>query len=154
MIEPIFLVLMLARRPTYLPDPLLTPGDCVPSATAADVCRPGYAARARHVTAAARRAVFLSYGIAPRLAPRYEVDHLISLELGGSNSRANLFPQAYDVRVGGRQYGARVKDAAEGAVHRAVCDGRVSLAEAQKIMATDWTVGYRRFVSPELPQAE
>lgn len=154
MLHPLFLLLLLPTRPAYLPDPVLTPGLALSNVTAADVCEPRYAGKARHVTTAAKRLVLRQYGVAWSDRGRYEVDHLISLELGGSNALANLTCEPYDLVIDGRQYGARVKDRAEGALHRAVCDGRVTLAEAQRIMARDWTEAFRRFVSPEFPKAE
>lgn len=153
MLHPLFFLLLLPTRPAYLPDPVLSPGVALVGVTAADVCTPGYARQARHVTAATKREVFRRYGVARSAWPGYEVDHLISLELGGSNHISNLFPQPWDCVVGGRQMGARVKDRAENSIHKAVCDGRITLAEAQRIMATDWTRAYVRFVSPEFPKA-
>jgi hypothetical protein len=48
----------------------------------------------RHVTAATKRQVFAEYGVDPK-SDKFEVDHLISLELGGSNAIGNLWPQSY-----------------------------------------------------------
>lgn len=148
-----FLLLLLPTRPAYLPDPVLSPGVALVGVTARDVCTPGYAGKARHVTEAMKREVFRRYGIAWENRRLYEVDHLISLELGGGNTLPNLFVEPWDCVVDGRQYGARVKDACENAVHKAVCEGRITLAEAQRLMAGDWTRAYRRFVSAELPKA-
>jgi hypothetical protein len=66
----------------------------------------------------------------------YEYDHLVSLELGGaSNDPRNLWPEP----------GAspNAKDAVEDTLHRLVCDREMSLARAQRIIATDW-VGWAR----------
>lgn len=40
------------------------------------------------------------------------------------------------------------KDELERALHGEVCAGRVRLGEAQRIIATDWPAGYRRFLGP------
>jgi len=71
----------------------------------------------------------------------YEVDHLISLELGGSNDITNLWPEAY-----AGAWGARSKDALENRMHRLVCAGQLDLAQAQREIATDWVEAYRRYV--------
>ena len=66
----------------------------------------------------------------------YEYDHLVSLELGGAlNDPRNLWPEP----------GAspNPKDAVENDLHRMVCDGRLRLGSAQRIIATDW-IGWAR----------
>jgi hypothetical protein len=148
-------------RPAYLPDPKLTPGVVLITDRNA-ICQPGYAKRARAVSESVKRDVFARYGIVVRRSGEYEVDHLVSLELGGSNTSdprssdylKNLFPEPYNLVIDGRQMGAREKDRAEDATHRAVCKGEISLREAQKQIAVDWTVLYRRFVAPEFPRAK
>ena len=67
-----------------------------------------------------------------------EVDHLVSLELGGSNSAANLFPEAATPRPGSHE-----KDRLENALHREVCEGRISLPRAQRLIARNWVAAYR-----------
>jgi len=51
----------------------------------------------RHVTAKMKQQVWASYGISAvrRNGKNYEIDHLIPLELGGSNELSNLWPQPY-----------------------------------------------------------
>ena len=71
----------------------------------------------------------------------HEVDHLISLELGGSNSIRNLWPEPYAGR-----WGARTKDVLENTLHDLVCSGRLTLRYAQHIEATNWVAAYRRYV--------
>jgi hypothetical protein len=75
-----------------LPNPKFTPGDALPGATTADVCTPGWATEHRHVTEEMRARVYAEYGL-PYGGD--EVDHLIPLELGGSNDFKNLWPQPY-----------------------------------------------------------
>lgn len=112
-----------------LPDAALTPGATRP-VTLREVCTPGSARRARRPYS--KRAVYARYHV-KRRPGRYEVDHLISLELGGSNAIANLWPQPYHGR-----FNAHDKDRLENQLHALVCRGAVSLAEAQHAMATDW----------------
>jgi hypothetical protein len=71
----------------------------------------------------------------------HEVDHLISLELGGSNAIGNLWPEPY-----AGVWGARTKDVLENRLHDLVCSGMLSLPKAQHLEATDWVAAYRRFV--------
>ena len=66
---------------------------------------------------------------------RYEEDHLLPLELGGNpTDPTNLWPEPWD---GAR--GAHVKDAEETSLKRAVCGGRMKLADAQSQNLRDWT---------------
>lgn len=63
----------------------------------------------------------------------YEEDHFIPLEIGGDpTDPRNLWPEAY------QSPGAREKDVVENFLHRQVCSGAVSLADAQNAIATDW----------------
>jgi hypothetical protein len=82
-----------------LPDPKLTPGDVFPDATKDDVCTPGWSREHRHVTEAMRDQAYAEYG-RKRGPGCCEVDHLIPLELGGSNDMKNLWPQPDDPRPG------------------------------------------------------
>jgi hypothetical protein len=51
---------------------------------------PGYAKSVRHVSGMIKAQVYREYGIASHRSGEYEVDHLISLELGRSNDIRNL----------------------------------------------------------------
>jgi hypothetical protein len=122
-----------------LQDASCTPGAVFRGVTAAEVCRPGYAGSVRHVTDSTKRAVYTAYGIAGiHHGSAYEVDHLISLELGGSNAIANLWPEAARPKPGFRQ-----KDVLENLLHRRVCKGEISLRTAQRLIRHDWLSVYR-----------
>lgn len=124
----------ISSRPpgiTY-PDPLLTPGDVFP-VTKDQVCVSGYSASVRNVPLSEWDQVFTEYGIASHPTGAYEVDHLISLELGGSNAIANLWPEPALPKPGFHE-----KDLVENAAHAAVCAGKMTLTEAQQSIATDW----------------
>src|SRR5947209_1740062 len=84
----------VAQRDPILPDSTKTPGVALEGVTKADVCTCGYTARVRNVPASIKSQVFSEYGITPKPGG-YEVDHLISLELGGSNDIKNLWPETY-----------------------------------------------------------
>jgi hypothetical protein len=125
-----------------VPDPRLTPGNWhVPPTPLATLCKPGFTATVRNVTEATKQRVLRSYGIAPAKRAGYEIDHLVSLELDGTNTVANLWPESYSGSLG-----ARRKDVLEGALKRLVCSGKLSLATAQAAIAHDWPAAYRRYV--------
>jgi hypothetical protein len=67
---------------------------------------------------------------------RTELDHLVPLELGGSNDATNLWPEYPP--------SPNPKDKVEDALNHAVCDGKVSLARAQAAMASDWMTADKR----------
>jgi hypothetical protein len=120
------------------PDPALTPG-ATRSVTLREICTPGSSGKARAVSRATKRTVFARYHVTPRPGA-YEVDHLISLELGGSNDLANLWPQPYHGTLN-----AHDKDHLENQLHALVCAGTVPLAEAQRAIATDWVAAMQRY---------
>src|SRR4051794_15826506 len=121
-----------------LPDGGCTPGARFKYATKAKVCRPGYARAIRHVSEAIKDAVYAAYGMRRHFNGRSgEVDHLVSLELGGSNARANLFPEAARPRPGSHE-----KDRLENALHDEVCSARISLRRAQRLIARNWVAAY------------
>jgi hypothetical protein len=132
-----------------LPDPSLTPGDVLPGITASQVCEPGYARAVRHVSEEERQQVFTAYGL-PGNHFGYcggrrgcELDHLISLELGGSNNPKNLWPESYD----SQPWNAHLKDHLENTLHALVCSGRLSLDDAQRAISSNWIEAYERYVS-------
>src|SRR5438270_13804182 len=74
------------------PNPSLTPGDVFPGVTAKEVCVSGYSSSVRAVSSDEKAAVYQRYGI-PNEPGKHEVDHFISLEIGGSNALTNLWPE-------------------------------------------------------------
>lgn len=141
-----------ARGP--LQDPKCTPGAIDPAVTQENlqrtICRKGgYTAAHRLVTQATKVQVLRAYGLDwPGCGTRCEIDHTISIELGGSNDVTNLRPQMYEPRPG-----AHEKDLAENFLKAETCAGRITLAEAQREIATDWTVVYRRLTSAQRVKA-
>ena len=121
-----------------LPDPKMTPGD-VADVTKDDICTPGYSKKVRNVPKSVKDRVYAAYGREKEAGICCEVDHLISLELGGSNDIKNLWPEPYEPRPG-----AYEKDRVENYLHREVCAGNIELAEAQRQIATDWYAVYQR----------
>src|SRR5437762_11069359 len=76
-----------------LQDKDCTPGAIFPDATKEKICVSGYAKSVRDVSTTLKKQVYTAYGIKSRLPGQYEVDHLVSLQLGGSNDIANLWPE-------------------------------------------------------------
>ncbi len=120
-----------------LPDPQCTPGAIFPDATVAQICTAGYSSKVRNVTDSVKNQVYAEYGIASHQPGEYEVDHLISLELGGSNDIANLWPEPADPRPGFHE-----KDKIENYLHDQVCSGAITLQQAQSQIAHDWLSVY------------
>lgn len=143
----IALALALAITAPIRPDPALTPGVANPAATLAVICVRGYTAQAsvRHVTEATKRAVFAEYHIPP--SGEFEIDHLESLQLGGSNDIKNLWPQSYTTQP----WNAHVKDGEENRLHALICAGRIPLGEAQHSISTDWIAAWRRDFGKDHP---
>ncbi|MDT4938080.1 MAG: hypothetical protein QOG80_1751, partial [Pseudonocardiales bacterium] len=80
------------------------------------------------------------YGMAPgHYGSSLEIDHIVSLELGGSNNIANLYPEKAGARPG-----YRVKDALENRLHSMVCAGQIALRSAQQQIAANWERLYLR----------
>jgi hypothetical protein len=127
----------------------MTPGDTL-DVTKDDICVPGYARKVRNVPQAVKEQAYREYGITHREPGEYEVDHLISLQLGGSNSLKNLWPQSFRTRP----WNARVKDALENRLHAEVCAGRLDLKSAQQEIATDWIAAYRKYFRTQMPVSE
>lgn len=77
----------------------------------------------------------------------YELDHNISLQLGGAlDDAGNLWLQPYAGKCG-----ARVKDVIEGKLKRLICAGSITLGEAQQEITRDWVASYNKHISPDNP---
>jgi hypothetical protein len=122
----------------WLPDSACTPGAVLSRVSVTALCTPGYSRRARHVSIAVKHGVYRAYGVRFHRPGSYEVDHLVPLELGGSNVRANLWPEP-----AGR-LGFRAKDEVENYLHAQVCGHRLALGQAQRTIARAWLAVYRQ----------
>jgi len=122
-----------------LPDSDCTPGAVFPDVTVSEICQPGYSSKVRNVPDSEKNQVYAEYGVKTHTAGQYEVDHLISLELGGSNDIANLWPEPAEPRPGFHE-----KDKVENYLHDQVCNGAISLQEAQAQIATNWMAVYNQ----------
>ena len=121
-----------------LPDPACTPGDLIkPLVTRDDICVSGYSSGVRDVSNSLKEEVYEAYGIKKHSPAEYEIDHFVSLGLGGSNDISNLFPEAAEPRPGFHE-----KDKVENYLIDQVCEGAMSLQEAQIKIATNWVEVY------------
>lgn len=129
-----------------LPDRTITPGDTL-DVTVADIAVSGYARKVRNVPSSVKKQAYANYGISSRQPGEYEVDHLISLQLGGSNSIRNLWPQSFKTQP----WNAYIKDALENELHDEVVSGRMDLPTAQRMIATNWIAAYQKVFNTQLP---
>lgn len=121
-----------------LPDPQCTPGIANPNVTQANIgstiCKSGWTATIRpsvSYTEPLKLKSMRAYGVASEPASNFEFDHLISLELGGDPANPkNLWPERGNPNA---------KDRIENLANKAVCTGRMPLADVQQQIATDWT---------------
>jgi hypothetical protein len=81
-----------------------------------------------------------AYGLSAKsYGSALEIDHIVSLELGGSNDTANLFPERLNADPG-----YKAKDKLENRLHDLVCDGKMTLRSVQHQIAANWIKLYRR----------
>jgi hypothetical protein len=112
-------------------DPRRTPGVLNPDVTQANIrstiCRHGWTSTIRppsSYTDALKRRQMRAYSETGSMSG-YQEDHLISLELGGSpTDPRNLWPEPYPR--------ASQMDQQENELNAQVCDGRLTLAQAQE----------------------
>lgn len=131
-----------------LPDPACTPGDVFPDAQPQHICISGYTKSVRNVSVNLKKKVYAEYGLVyPQPRGYYEVDHLIPLELGGSNDIANLFPEAAQPAPGFHE-----KDLVENYLNHQLCAGKISLAGAQEQIAKDWVEVYQSLTPTQLQE--
>ena len=121
------------------PPAAVTPGGAGHSL--AEICPVVSAAlEAARPSAAVRDLVFAHYGIGPGQRHRFRIDHLVPLELDGSNGARNLWPQP--VRA------SHAKDRLEARLHDLVCAGQITLANAQRAIRANWVRAYHRYLAP------
>ena len=78
----------------------------------------------------------------PGVISDYELDHLISLEIGGNpEDPKNLWMEPWErkgAHLAAAGQGAESKDVVENRLHREICAGTLTLADAQTEIATNW----------------
>jgi anti-sigma factor RsiW len=129
---------------TSLPMASITPG-ATWEVSAEDLCAGTRHTRA--ITPAMRAQVLSAYRMERVPADQYELDYLITPELGGATDARNLWPQGYSSSV----WNARVKDELESLLPRLVCRGAIDLENAQREMAVDWIAAYKKYFNTNEP---
>jgi len=132
-----------------LPEPRLTPGATRPI-NASQVCTPGPRDQMATISMAVRQAVFHEYGMDGSRLPEYEVDHLITPELGGTDDIQNLWPEPYATT----EWNAHVKDELEDRLRQLVCQGKLDLPTAQRDISTNWISAYQKYFHTDKPLAD
>ncbi len=117
-----------ANNGDSLPNPGLTAGTVL-SSDLSKICQSGYTSTVRNVSTTDKARAAKEYGyVGPSSGVEYE--HLISLELGGGNDLANLWPEPIAE--------AHVKDRLENYLHAQVCANKMNLADVQTRIASNW----------------
>ena len=127
------------------PNLSLTPGATNPNVTqdniGQNICNPGWSTKSirppsTYTTALKKKQLANGYTYQGDLTTtNYEEDHLISLELGGNpTSEQNLWPESYNTTP----VTARDKDKVENYLHSQVCNGSMTLQQAQYQIVNDW----------------
>lgn len=128
------------------PNPDITPGATNPDVTQANIhqtiCVSGWTATVRppvSYTNNLKKEGITQYGYGDSKLKDYEEDHFIPLEIGGNpKDPKNLWPEPYDTEVSGKTMGARQKDKVEDLLKKQVCEGTITLKEAQDQIEGDW----------------
>jgi hypothetical protein len=118
-----------------LPDRRCSPGAYSSGLTKRVICSSSFrTSDYRNVPLAEKRAVEQEYGLAPKAyGSALEIDHIVSLELGGSNDIANLYPERADAHPG-----FHVKDKLENKLHKLVCANLLDLTRTRRAIASNW----------------
>lgn len=130
------------------PNPALTPGATNPQVTQetikTTIAISGWTATIRppvSTTSVLKAHIMARDGLTGDPA-QWELDHLISLELGGHPSDLkNLWCQPYSVGIP-PEMGAHEKDRVENYLKQQVVSGALTLAEAQQMITDDWYAVY------------
>lgn len=135
------------KKGLLLPDPECTPGAINPTVTLAVLKNPAFrtgCVRDCTTSGATKIKTYAAYGIEkPALntgsAQTCELDHLVSLELGGADSLDNIWPQCGPDKTTLMNRFFKRKDTVENYLAARVRAGQKTLAEVQKGIAADWT---------------
>ncbi len=150
----------------YLPDPTLHPGAVDAALGTSELCAAGFTTKSirppvsytsklkdlelgsgGQITAPSGTVYTVVGENLPGTVADYELDHLVSLEIGGNpEDPKNLWMQPWENRgpdhLAPPGRGAESKDVLENRLHREVCAGTIALADAQREIATDWTTAH------------
>lgn len=135
MIGTVILLAAVLGNSAELPDRSITPG-AVRKIGMAEVCAKDFP-HETHISAMARRRVFRDYQIPDEDQDDYIIDHLVPIAIGGSRAIENLWPMHTEQWARKQQLELRL--AAE------VCNGQITLRDAQDAIRDDWSEAYVRF---------
>ncbi len=130
-----------------LPDPACTPGAVNPTVTTEVLQNPSFrtiCVRSQATTESQKASTYQFYGIPhpPQNTGAHqtcELDHLISLELGGADTLDNIWPQCGPDGVTLSERYFKQKDGVENYLAKQVREGKITLEDAQRGIASDWT---------------
>jgi hypothetical protein len=130
-----------------VPDPKCTPGAVNPSVTLIVLKNPSFRTECVRNCATSegeKNATYQQYGILhppsnTGTSQVCELDHLISLELGGADTIENIWPQCGPNQVPLAKRYFKQKDAVENYLAEQVKTGKMKLEKAQTGIAADWT---------------
>lgn len=130
-----------------LPRASLTPGETVAMAQN-DVCVTNFPTeRSIALPPQLKRSVFERYGMRNARPEDFEVDYLITPDLGGATSVRNLWPEpSYHTT-----WNSYVKDQLEAHLRSLVCSGQIDLATAQHEISADWIAAYKKYFRTSAP---
>jgi len=130
-----------------LPDPACTPGAINPTVTTEVLQDPNFRTmciRSQATSEAQKASTYQWYGT-PHPTQNTganqtcELDHLISLELGGADTLDNIWPQCGPDGVALSERYFKRKDGVENYLAKQVREGKMTLGDAQRGIAEDWT---------------
>jgi hypothetical protein len=131
---------VIADSQTGLPNSFLTPGDAK-KVTKEQICAPDYMAKLKPTKDSMKDEAFERYGLRAAAASSDVLDHLVPVELGGTDDLENLWPQPAK-----GEWNATQKDALEQKLHAMVCDGSITLKQAQTAIKKNWVAAYTQYV--------
>lgn len=139
---------LLALNASATPVPItnLTPG-AVRSVSRNDVCRARSNDEAQAIPVDLQQKVFREYGLPNARPADYELDYLITPELGGATDIRNLWPEPHAAT----EWNSYVKDALEQRLHDMVCRGQIDLPTAQRDISTNWIAAYKKYFHTSRP---
>lgn len=132
----------------FVPDSKLTPGAALLE-DRTTVCAEANI-KNKAVPVALQKRVFEEYGIRGAEPRAYEVDYLVTPALGGADDIHNLWPHSSSATA----WNSQVKDALEDRLRDLVCSGNLDLGEAQRAIASNWIVAYKKYFNTDRPLPE
>jgi hypothetical protein len=131
-----------AYAQAIIPDPTITPGS-VRTTDVGEICSHG-TRELRHWSRERDDFIMREYGLPRGPHGDYEIDHLISLSIGGADDAKNLWAEPR--RSIEKEWPAEEKDQLEWKLRDLVCSGQLDIKIAQQAIADDWTEAWELYV--------